>query len=116
MLNLVAKHLNPTEIGSLRESFMAMVRPQDNVSFARVRSPCDGPHGMHGTAKGAGRATVQTEPHHCTCALARYVGPDLCLADTSACLVMITSVAAAQGLILAMLYTVAERELQCSGT
>ena len=27
MLNLVAKHLNPTEIGSLRESFMAMVRP-----------------------------------------------------------------------------------------
>lgn len=26
MLNLVAKHLKPTEIGSLRESFLAMVR------------------------------------------------------------------------------------------
>ena len=28
MLNLVAKHLKPTEIGSLRESFLAMVRCQ----------------------------------------------------------------------------------------
>ena len=39
MLNLVAKHLKPTEIGSLRESFLAMVRP----GAPRTLSLCPGP-------------------------------------------------------------------------
>lgn len=34
MLNLVAKHLNPTEIGSLRESFLAMVHPSPFLLLA----------------------------------------------------------------------------------
>ena len=48
MLNLVAKHLNPTEIGSLRESFLAMVRPTMNAA----QRQCDG--------RGAWQSTYST--------------------------------------------------------
>ena len=37
LLNLVAKHLNPSEIGSLKESFLAM--DVDGSGYLDVRTP-----------------------------------------------------------------------------